>query len=176
MFYYRKLLYSCNTDEAQLADIKSQWRIPRFNGIYWSHTGPYDAYLLFQTTIQCSLHRMSWVIFPYPRLEPCVSNNPCHHPGPCSNSSSCPCFKNQSHCQRNCHCSPECKSVLTAFGMNPPCIGNRRWKGCRCSKVRSRWSCATERCPCVESLRECDPELCINCRCMWVSLYAQIVL
>ncbi|KAF8558004.1 SET domain-containing protein [Imleria badia] len=77
-------------------------------------------------------------------------NNPCHHTGPCSSSSSCPCFENQSHCQRNCHCSPEC---------------NRRWQGCRCSRAKSRWNCVTEKCPCVEALRECDPELCTNCRC-----------
>ncbi|KAF8441441.1 hypothetical protein L210DRAFT_3663898 [Boletus edulis BED1] len=81
-------------------------------------------------------------------------NDPCHHTGPCNSSTGCPCFKNQSHCQRHCRCSPECI---------------RRWKGCHCSSARSKWGCVTEKCPCVEARRECDPELCMDCSCMWVS-------
>ncbi|KAI9572122.1 hypothetical protein HD554DRAFT_2015772 [Boletus coccyginus] len=118
VFYYRKLLYSCISEEAQPAGLRNQRRIPRFNDRDPAQFTP---------------------------------NDPCHHIGPCSSSSSCPCFTNRSRCQRNCSCSPEC---------------NRRWRGCRCSKVKSRWSCMTETCPCVEALRECDPELCVNCRCI----------
>ncbi|KIK92123.1 hypothetical protein PAXRUDRAFT_830266 [Paxillus rubicundulus Ve08.2h10] len=77
-------------------------------------------------------------------------NDPCHHAGPCDSSSNCPCSRNRSHCQRNCRCHVEC---------------DRRWRGCRCSKARSRWSCVTERCACVEASRECDPQLCSNCGC-----------
>ncbi|KIJ67517.1 hypothetical protein HYDPIDRAFT_108335 [Hydnomerulius pinastri MD-312] len=77
-------------------------------------------------------------------------NEPCHHAGPCDNSSECSCFRNKSHCQRNCRCPLKC---------------NRRWRGCRCSKTRSGWSCGTKRCPCLEALRECDPELCLSCGC-----------
>ncbi|KAG8213745.1 hypothetical protein J3R82DRAFT_10451 [Butyriboletus roseoflavus] len=69
VFYYGKLLYSCNTDEAQPANIKSQQRILRFNGTYRHCIGSYDSYLSFQTSIQHSLHRMSWAIFLHPRLH-----------------------------------------------------------------------------------------------------------
>ncbi|KAF8844625.1 SET domain-containing protein [Paxillus ammoniavirescens] len=79
-----------------------------------------------------------------------LNNDPCHHAGPCDSSANCPCFKNRSHCQRNCRCHTEC---------------DRRWRGCRCSKARSKWSCVTERCACVEASRECDPQLCLNCGC-----------
>ncbi|KAI6032780.1 hypothetical protein F5J12DRAFT_712950 [Pisolithus orientalis] len=77
-------------------------------------------------------------------------NEPCRHSGPCDATSSCPCFQNGAHCQRNCHCPSKCL---------------RRLRGCRCSRAKSSVSCATAKCHCVESRRECDPELCLSCGC-----------
>ncbi|KAG2157297.1 hypothetical protein DEU56DRAFT_763960 [Suillus clintonianus] len=80
-------------------------------------------------------------------------NEPCHHSGPCDVSSKCLCFKNKTHCQRNCHCPAKC---------------TRRWKGCRCAKARNGMSCTDfKRCPCTEARRECDPELCVKCGCRY---------
>lgn len=78
-------------------------------------------------------------------------NELCHHSGPCDVSSNCLCFKNKTHCQRNCHCPAKCA---------------RRWKGCRCAKARDGMNCVkVKRCSCVEARRECDPELCVKCGC-----------
>ncbi|KAG0705966.1 hypothetical protein DFH29DRAFT_799275 [Suillus ampliporus] len=81
-------------------------------------------------------------------------NEPCYHSGPCDVSSNCLCFKNKAHCQRNCRCPAKCA---------------RRWKGCRCAKIRNRMSCVNfKRCPCIEARRECDPELCVKCGCRYI--------
>ncbi|KAI6044671.1 hypothetical protein EDC04DRAFT_3106071 [Pisolithus marmoratus] len=77
-------------------------------------------------------------------------NEPCRHNGPCDTAGGCPCFQNRAHCQRNCHCPSKCP---------------RRLRGCRCSTGKSGASCATMKCHCVESRRECDPELCLSCGC-----------
>ncbi|KAI8977707.1 hypothetical protein BD414DRAFT_524347 [Trametes punicea] len=83
----------------------------------------------------------------------------CDHPGQCSPDAHCPCFLHRAQCSRTCRCSRNCP---------------RRWKGCKCiagaeknigrpSKTRDDFSCVGRQCPCRESKRECDPEVCSCC-------------
>ncbi|KAI0027677.1 hypothetical protein K488DRAFT_10005, partial [Vararia minispora EC-137] len=75
---------------------------------------------------------------------------PCTHLGSCDASMDCPCFKESVHCERSCHCSPQC---------------SRRWAGCSCSQEsKTKGLCISKSCVCIQTGRECDPELCENCR------------
>ncbi|KAF9244981.1 SET domain-containing protein [Melanogaster broomeanus] len=121
VLYYRNLVYPDNSEDIQPVDIKGKRRALNFN------------VLSEDICQQCG-----------------ISNDPCHHVGPCDSSSDCRCFRNKSHCQRNCHCQIECI---------------RRWQGCRCPKASSIMTCVTESCACVEAMRECDPQLCLSCGC-----------
>ena len=40
-------------------------------------------------------------------------------------------------------------------------VGIRRWQGCLCANMGG---CATDRCPCRKGGRECDPDVCIQCK------------
>ncbi|PBK68788.1 SET domain-containing protein [Armillaria solidipes] len=71
-------------------------------------------------------------------------NIPCEHDGPCDVHSGCLCFKNSTHCMRNCQCA----------GHRKPCI--RRRTGCDCSTRE----CRKKPCSCFMENKECDPELC----------------
>ena len=42
--------------------------------------------------------------------------------------------------------------------------GQQRWKGCGCGRKGKSRACDSDKCPCFKSRRECDPELCRNCR------------
>ncbi|EGN92578.1 hypothetical protein SERLA73DRAFT_117187 [Serpula lacrymans var. lacrymans S7.3] len=82
-------------------------------------------------------------------------NKPCHHDGPCDSLSRCNCFLNKAHCQRNCHCTLKC---------------GRRWRGCRCATSKAHGSCVSDKCACYIAHRECDPELCLKCKCKLTGL------
>ena len=112
-------------------------------------------------------------------------NEPCQHLGPCNDAAECACFLNHAHCERNCACGTSCNKTRfseTRQGNSFGSIGRRRWRGCHCHGERPRVygfgripsgtsfpACATNHCPCVKALRECDPELCLRCECKYVT-------
>ncbi|KAF7338689.1 SET-domain-containing protein [Mycena venus] len=76
-----------------------------------------------------------------------VLPSPCAHSGPCSNARVCICFKQKTHCERNCRCDDNCV---------------RRWPGCNSTCARNS-RCSGRRCLCRAVGRECDPDLCTMC-------------
>lgn len=66
---------------------------------------------------------------------------PCYHDGPCT-ASNCDCIKTRGACEKHCNCFMYCDLL---------------YKGCDCEKCDDNCKCATD-------LRECDPDICLNCK------------
>ena len=69
---------------------------------------------------------------------------PCNHTGPCTKEN-CSCVQHAVFCTKHC-----------VWGEK----GENFFRGCNCKGSR----CGTKACPCFASKRECDPDLCVNCR------------
>lgn len=67
---------------------------------------------------------------------------PCDHPGK-SCDAGCPCVQSRNFCEKFCNCAADC---------------THRFPGCRCKA-----QCNTKQCPCYLAVRECDPDLCVQC-------------
>ena len=76
----------------------------------------------------------------------------CNHLGPCYNNNDCECNISRSFCDKFCICS------------NSDC--NLLFKGClckdKCENLYEQRDLAN--CPCIKEGRECDPEICLNCK------------
>lgn len=89
----------------------------------------------------------------------------CEHPEPCKPGRSCGCYNAGTYCDRNCGCPSDCEpSSPPMYQLVNPLEGSNRRVGCRCHAVKdeSANTCDDE-CPCIDSGRECDPELCNSC-------------
>lgn len=77
-------------------------------------------------------------------IKDCKANEykPCIHKGVC-NPETCDCVTTRGVCEKFCSCSLFCESLYT---------------GCKCYPNE-----CTEKCPCFENYRECDPDICRNC-------------
>ena len=77
----------------------------------------------------------------------------CNHLGPCYNNNECECNISRSFCDKFCICS------------NDNCC-NLLFKGCsckdKCENLYEQRDLAN--CPCIKEGRECDPEICLNCK------------
>ena len=93
----------------------------------------------------------------------CCRKVPCDHLGPCNTNSQCKCHYEGSYCERNCSCDLTCEqfTIRLQFLKLKLVSGTVRWKGCSC---RGNTPCSIDSsCPCRQTNRECDPELCLRC-------------
>ena len=76
----------------------------------------------------------------------------CNHLGACYNNPECECNTSHSFCDKFCICSNDNCYIL--------------FKGCsckdKCENLYEQRDLAN--CPCIKEGRECDPEICINCK------------
>ena len=72
---------------------------------------------------------------------------PCYHPGEKCDLKICLCAAIRGSCEKYCGCSKTCKY---------------RFNGCNCLPGRCKEGFE---CYCIKNNRECDPDLCINCKC-----------
>nr|AEZ06400.1 CLF-like protein [Aquilegia coerulea] len=75
--------------------------------------------------------------------QPCRQYNPCGCQSACGKQ--CSCLINGTCCEKYCGCPKSCKF---------------RFRGCHCAKSQ----CRSRQCPCFAANRECDPDVCRNCR------------
>ena len=76
----------------------------------------------------------------------------CNHLGACYNNPECDCNISHCFCDKFCICSKD--NCLLLF------------KGCNCNDLCINISEKKDKskCPCIREGRECDPEICINCK------------
>ncbi|KAL3667036.1 hypothetical protein V7S43_007979 [Phytophthora oleae] len=80
---------------------------------------------------------------------------PCMHEGMCD-STGCSCMKRDHMCEKACACSRDCPN---------------RFEGCSCSPGE----CRTSKCPCFTALRECDPDVCVECGASELAVYSSVM-
>ena len=76
----------------------------------------------------------------------------CNHLGACYNNPECECNISRSFCDKFCICSDDNCYLL--------------FKGCKCKDkcVNLYEQRDLSNCPCIKEGRECDPDICINCK------------
>jgi [histone H3]-lysine27 N-trimethyltransferase EZH2 len=91
------------------------------------------------TIIEISTNHMQM----WPQHEACAC------PGPCRDS--CPCRGDANFCEKYCACDPD------------RCGNRHAGCTCKCGLVPGR-RCSSRSCPCMAAGRECDPDVCRDCR------------
>ena len=79
---------------------------------------------------------------------------PCNHLGKCM-LGFCGCLNSRGFCEKFCSCNLYGKKCENAF------------PGCKCKdgcKIKDYGSGQLSKCKCIQDWRECDPEICVNCK------------